>query len=119
MIQNKSDLKGKLISVVVPFLNEETNLGILHERLCKVLSDFDYEIIFVNDGSTDNSRNIIGAIGEKHEQTKLINLSKNFGHQVAVSCGLDFANGDAVVIIDADLQDPPELIPEMIKKWQE
>lgn len=119
MVQKKSDLKGKLISVVIPFLNEEANLGLLYQRLVKVLGSLDYEVIFVNDGSADSSRKIIEAINEKNPRVKLINLSKNFGHQVAVSCGLDFTSGDAVVIIDADLQDPPELIPEMIKKWRE
>src|SRR3989344_3599951 len=119
MTQKKSDIREKLISVIVPFLNEEANLKILYKRLIKTLSGFGYEIIFINDGSSDSSQDIVEDIIKKDSQVKLINFSKNFGHQVAVSCGLDFASGDAVVIIDADLQDPPELIPEMIKKWQE
>lgn len=119
MTQRKSDIREKLISVVIPFLNEEANLKILYERLIKALNGFGYEIIFINDGSKDSSREIVERLAKKDMQVKLINLSKNFGHQVAVSCGLDFTSGDAVVIIDADLQDPPELIPEMIKKWQE
>ncbi len=110
--------KKQLISVVVPVLNESENIPILYEDLKKNLGK-SYEIIFVNDGSTDDSGEVIEKIQRKDKRIKLITLSRNFGHQVAITCGMDFAKGDAAVIIDADLQDPPSLIPKMIVKWQQ
>lgn len=115
----KNNLEGKLISIIIPVLNEEENLPILYERVRKNLKGFKYEIIFVNDGSYDQSQKVIEKIISGDKSVKLINLSRNFGHQIAISCGIDYAQGDAAVIIDADLQDPPEVIPAMIKKWQE
>ena len=116
MIDNPS--KNKLISVIVPVLNEENNIPILYKRIKKNLDSFRYEIIFVNDGSTDQSQIIIEGLIVNDKNVKLVNLSRNFGHQIAISCGIDYAQGDAAVIIDADLQDPPEVIPAMIEKWQ-
>ena len=113
---NSSD---KLISIIVPVLNEENNIPVLYQRIKKNLKKFKYEIIFVNDGSDDQSQKVIEKIIDVDRNVKLINLSRNFGHQIAISCGIDYAQGDAAVIIDADLQDPPEIIPAMIKKWQE
>jgi len=115
----KNNLEDDLISIIIPVLNEEKNLPILYERIRKNLEGFKYEIIFVNDGSDDHSQKAIEKIISKDKNIKLINLSRNFGHQIAISCGIDYAQGDAAVIIDADLQDPPEIIPPMIKKWQE
>lgn len=109
----------KLISVIVPVLNEEKNISTLHERLIKSLSGFNHEIIYINDGSTDKSEEIINNLRKSNKSVRIINLSRNFGHQLAITCGIDHASGDAVVIIDADLQDPPEIIPQMIKKWQQ
>jgi len=95
----------------------------LHLRLVTVLKKIDgnYEIIYVSDGSTDNTNSILEDMvsHDKEGRLKLIKLSRNFGHQTAVTAGIEFAKGDAVVLIDADLQDPPELIPEMLEKWQE
>ena len=108
-----------MISIIIPVLNEEKNLPILYERLKENLKDFGYEIIFVNDGSYDHSQKVIEKIISRDKNVKLINLSRNFGHQIAISCGIDHAQGDAAIIIDADLQDPPEVIPAMLKKWQE
>jgi dolichol-phosphate mannosyltransferase len=112
-----------LLSIVVPCYNEEEVLNQLHSRLVTVLNKIDgnYEIIYVSDGSTDNTNSILeGMVShDKEKRLKLIKLSRNFGHQTAVTAGIEFAKGDAVVLIDADLQDPPELIPEMLKKWQE
>lgn len=110
-------------SVIVPVYNEEGNLYPLIDRLKNVmatfsekLTNFTYELIFVNDGSADNSMNILRDLAKKHEEVVYINLSRNFGHQVAVSAGLDHAQGEYIAIIDADLQDPPELLIEMHQK---
>lgn len=109
------------ISVIIPAYNEEPNINMLHDRLRNVLEKItpDYEIIFVNDGSRDNSIGLIKALARQFPQVKYIDFSRNFGHQIAVTAGLDKATGNAVVIIDADLQDPPELIGEMYKKLNE
>lgn len=108
-------------SIIVPVYNEELVLSHTYERLAKVMNlvSGDYELIFINDGSSDNTDNIIKDLCKKDSRIKLLNFSRNFGHQIAISAGIDFASGDAAIIIDADLQDPPEVIPEMIKKWQE
>ena len=109
------------ISVVVPLYNEELNIGYLFERLLSELSrlDMSYEIVCVNDGSKDNT---IDCLIEHHHQNpriKVVNLSRNYGKEIALSAGLDYANGNAVIPIDADLQDPPELIAELVEKWRE
>lgn len=108
------------ISVIVPVFNEESNIMVLHERLMNTITSItnDYEIIFVNDGSKDNSISVIKTLATKFTQIKYIDFSKNFGHQLAVFAGLEHAKGNAVVIIDADLQDPPELIIELYNKMQ-
>ena len=109
------------ITVIIPVYNEEDNINMLHERLKSVLSQLtdQYEMIFINDGSRDNSMPMIKALSKQHSEVRYIDFSRNFGHQVAVTAGLDKSNGDAVVIIDADLQDPPELIIEMYQKMKE
>lgn len=109
------------ISVVIPVFNEESNLPVLYERLVNSVTSIsnDYELIFVNDGSKDNSLNIIKELSLKNPQVKYIDFSKNFGHQLAVFAGLENAKGDTIVIIDADLQDPPELIKELYNKMKE
>jgi glycosyltransferase involved in cell wall biosynthesis len=109
-----------LISVVVPVYNEEECIRELYDRLSGVLhNNSAYELIFVNDGSRDNSYPLLAALASKDKKVKLLNLSRNFGKEIAMTAGLDRAQGDAIVIIDADLQDPPELISEMIKKWRQ
>ncbi|GIV41385.1 MAG: putative glycosyltransferase YkcC [Vicingaceae bacterium] len=109
------------ISVVVPIHNEERNIPELYERLQKTLIQISqqYEIIFVNDGSKDNSLNEILKIAEIDSKVFYINFSRNFGHQIAVMAGLDASSGQAVVIIDGDLQDPPELIVDLYKKYKQ
>jgi len=108
------------ISVVLPIYNEENNIPILVCELIKSLEEYsDYEIIFVNDGSTDNSEKLIKQACVENYRIKLINLSRNFGHQEALTAGLEKANGNAIIMMDGDLQDPPSLIPSMVKKWQE
>jgi glycosyltransferase involved in cell wall biosynthesis len=108
------------LSIVVPVFNEAGNLGPLHERLTRVARACadDYEIILVDDGSTDASRTIMSDLVRDDAQTRLVALSRNFGHELATTAGLDRADGDAVVIIDADLQDPPEVIAELVARWR-
>lgn len=110
----------QLISIVVPAFNEEAVLPDFHQAITRVLSEqpFDFEIVYVNDGSSDNTLSIIKELRQSNKQVTLINLSRNFGKEIALTAGLQKATGDAVVVIDADLQDPPELIPELIKEWQ-
>src|SRR3989338_329346 len=109
------------ISVVIPLLNEEKTLPALCDRLVCVLKNLNrHEVIFVDDGSTDKTTGIIEEIIQKNLlQTKLITFSRNFGHQSAVSAGLEHSSGEVVVIMDGDLQDPPEIIPSLIQKWKE
>lgn len=110
-----------ILSVVVPIYNEGETVPELHSRLKKSAESITphYELIFVNDGSKDHSLVQLIRLASEFENTYYINLSRNFGHQIAVSAGLDFCSGDAVVIIDGDLQDPPELIPELYRKHRE
>lgn len=110
-----------LYSIVIPLFNEEPNIPTLYERLTKVMESFghDYELVCVNDGSRDQTFPMVKELAARDSRVKYINLSRNFGHQIAVSAGLDACVGDRVVIIDADLQDPPELIPEMDAKMNE
>ncbi len=111
-----------LLSIIVPCFNEEPVVRDSYRRLSQVLqnlTDADYELIFVDDGSTDDTFNILAEIQNGDRHVGVLRLSRNFGHQVAFTAGLEAAAGDAVVIIDADLQDPPELIPEMLRLWRE
>jgi dolichol-phosphate mannosyltransferase len=114
-------LKSMEISIVVPLYNEEKNIRLMHDRLVssilKISSNF--EIIYVNDGSNDNSFLELLKLSDEDERVKYINFSRNFGHQIAVTAGLDYSKGAAVVIIDGDLQDPPEVIPEMYALYKE
>ena len=108
-----------MISVVLPIYNEEKNIPILISELTRVLEPYvNYEIIFVNDGSIDESEMLIKNVCSQNRKIKLINLSRNFGHQEALTAGLEQASGDAIIMMDGDLQDPPSLIPQMIEKWK-
>jgi glycosyltransferase involved in cell wall biosynthesis len=110
-----------LLSVVVPAYNEARVLPELHRRLRQVLDSLpiDSEIIYVNDGSIDDTISVIQKIREEDARVSILDLSRNFGKEIALTAGIDHAQGDAVVVIDADLQDPPELIPEFIKHWKQ
>jgi polyisoprenyl-phosphate glycosyltransferase len=110
-----------MISIVVPVYNEQDALPELYKRVVQVMKtvDMSYEIIFINDGSTDKSLEIMLELCGKNEDVKVLEFSRNFGHQVAIAAGLDYSSGEAVITMDADLQHPPELIPELIKKWQD
>lgn len=108
------------ISVVIPILNEEGNVAISTEKLIEVMKIYyDYEIIFVDDGSKDNTLSIIKDSRKANDKIHYLSFSRNFGHQNALRAGLDYATGDCVISMDGDLQHPPELIPAMIEKWEE
>lgn len=112
----------KKLSVVVPMYYEEEVAKECYNRLKGIvekIDNYEYEIIFINDGSKDKTLPILMEIAEKDKNVKVLSFSRNFGHQCAVTAGLQYVTGDAIVIIDADLQDPPELIPEMLKLWED
>ncbi len=108
-----------MISLVLPIYNEEGNIKELYTRSINVLKKFgDYEIIFVNDGSRDKSLTMLKELARKNKRVKILDFSRNFGHQIAITAGLDYATGDAVVVMDSDLQDTPETIEKMVAKWK-
>lgn len=112
----------KKVSLVIPMYYEEEVARECYNRVTKVLSslqDYTYEIVFINDGSKDKTLEILEEITEQDTNVKVISFARNFGHQCAVTAGLQEVTGDAIVIIDADLQDPPELIPDMLKLWED
>ena len=112
----------KKVSLVIPMYYEEEVANECYKKVKEVLcglKDYEYEIVFVNDGSKDRTLEILEGIAENDENVKVISFARNFGHQCAVTAGLKEVTGDAIVIIDADLQDPPELIPDMLKLWEE
>jgi Glycosyltransferases involved in cell wall biogenesis len=111
----------KKIAIVIPAYNEEDNVEIAYKRLKEVLdsTNYDYELIFVDDGSKDNTLSKLLELYEKDKKVKVISLSRNFGKEIALSAGLDYADADAVIPFDADLQHPPEVIPELLAKFEE
>jgi len=119
--QHRAGLSEPLISIVVPCFNEEAVIQETHRRLTDTLTDLEgrYEIVYVDDGSRDRTLFILESIQAADETVRILSFSRNFGHQMAVSAGIDHAQGDAVILIDADLQDPPELIRAMVEKWRE
>jgi len=108
-------------SIVVPIYNEKDNISELHRRISEVMNSTrkPWELVLVDDGSSDGSTDMIRELAKKDKHVRPVIFARNFGHQIAITAGWDYARGDAVVIIDADLQDPPEVILEMAKKWQE
>lgn len=111
----------KKISLVVPVFNEGGNLREFHRRVTEVMKNenYDYNIVFVDDGSKDSSRVILNELSKQDSHVEAYLLSRNYGHQMAITCGLDNADGDAVISMDGDLQHPPELIPEMLRLWEQ
>jgi polyisoprenyl-phosphate glycosyltransferase len=113
-------MKKKLVSIVVSAYNEEGNVSELYKRLVenlKKIRKIDYEILFINDGSTDQTLPQLKMIAIKDTKVKIIDLARNFGHEIAMTAGMDHAKGDAVLFMDADLQHPPEVVPKIIDKW--
>ncbi|MDP2208991.1 MAG: glycosyltransferase family 2 protein [Bacteroidota bacterium] len=110
-----------MYSIIIPIFNEQETIPELYRRLKVVIDKLDkpVEVILVDDGSRDQSLKLLKEIHQKDARIKLLSFSRNFGHQVAISAGLDHASGEAVIIMDSDLQDPPELIPKMIDRWEE
>ncbi len=111
--------KVNLLSIVIPVYNEEKNIPELLNRLSSAVGNYPVETIFVDDGSRDKTAQLIKSYIQKDKRIKLISFRRNFGHQAALSCGYSLAKGDCVISLDADLQDPPEVIPSMVKKWEE
>ena len=112
----------KKISIVIPVYNEEEVVEQCYKKITETmqsLTEYQYELIFINDGSKDKTLLIIEKKAYIDKHIKIISFARNFGHQAAVTAGLKYVTGDAIVIIDADLQDPPELIPEMLKLWED
>ena len=111
----------KLLSLVVPAFNKEEAMEQSFERTYRAMSSIGYpfEIIYIDDGSRDRTWEIISRLAREHEEVKALRFSRNFGHQLAVTAGMDEAKGDAVIIMDADLQDPPEVIADMVKAWEQ
>lgn len=109
------------LSIVIPVYNEEQVLEILYDRLCSVLDKINknFEVILVDDGSHDSSPLIMQKLHEKDPRFKIVRFSRNFGHQIAISAGLNFISGEVIAIMDADLQDPPEVLPQFLEKWKE
>ena len=114
--------KMKKISIIIPAYNEEEALPILYERMKKLMEDmtnYEFEILFVNDGSKDKTIEIIKNLRQEDNRICYVDFSRNFGKEIAMIAGLDYATGDCVIFMDADLQDPPELVPELVKYWEE
>jgi polyisoprenyl-phosphate glycosyltransferase len=107
-----------LLSITAPVLNEEAVLPTFYERVRAALDGIEFELVLVDDGSTDGTREILRNLAEEDARVKVVELSRNFGYQAAVAAGIDHCHGDAVITIDADLQDPPELIPDLIAEWR-
>lgn len=117
-----SKIEKKLVTILIPAYNEHEVIPLLYERLLKLMDEqqhYDFEVLFINDGSKDNTLDLIKTLREKDDRINYVNLSRNYGKEIAMVAGFDYAKGDCLVIIDADLQDPPELIPQMLKFWEE
>jgi glycosyltransferase involved in cell wall biosynthesis len=110
-----------MISIVTPVYNEEENVVFFHDAVARVMKNtgFDYEIIYVNDGSRDHTEELIEKLAAQDPHVRVLEFARNFGHQIAITCGMDYARGDAVITMDGDMQHPPELIPKLLEKWQE
>jgi dolichol-phosphate mannosyltransferase len=117
-----SDVPHELLSLVVPVFNEEDGIAAFHERATaalEALPDLDHEIVYVDDGSLDASHSVLCGFADADPRVSVIKFSRNFGHQIAITAGLDHARGDCVVVIDSDLQDPPEVIADMVREWRD
>ena len=120
----ESEFEGinlKTVSIVVPVYNEEDNLREFHKRITEVMSQepYDYKIVFVNDGSSDGSAVVLSELAKEDDHVEAFLLSRNYGHQMALTCGLDNAEGDAIVTMDGDMQHPPEIVPQLLRLWEQ
>ena len=111
----------KRISIVVPVYNEEENIAHFAAAVEEVMGrlPYDYELLFIDDGSSDRSREILRTLSERDARIGSIFLARNYGHQLALTCGIDHADGDAVITMDGDMQHPPELLPQLLERWEE
>lgn len=111
----------KLVSIVVPVFNEQENVKVFYQEVCKYMKPLDYsfELIFIDDGSTDGTAAVLDWLTQRDTRVTAVLLARNFGHQVALTCGLDYAKGDAVITMDGDMQHPPEMLPLLLRKWEE
>jgi dolichol-phosphate mannosyltransferase len=109
----------RLLSVVAPVFNEEELVEAFVRRACAAVADYSFELVLVNDGSADSTPQLLDRIAAEDPRVRVVHLSRNFGHQAALTAGLEHAAGDLVAMIDADLQDPPELIPQMVEQWEQ
>lgn len=111
----------KRVSIVVPVFNEQDNVRVFYEEVCKYMDPlaYVYELIFIDDGSKDGTTGLVNSLAQRDARVKAVVLARNFGHQVALTCGLDYAEGDAVITMDGDLQHPPELLPVLLRQWEE
>lgn len=111
----------KTISIVVPVWNEQENIEVFYQEVCRYMESlaYTYEVIFVDDGSSDDTVRIVKSLSEKDRRGKALFLARNFGHQIALTCGMDYAGGDAVITMDGDLQHPPRLLPILLAKWEQ
>jgi polyisoprenyl-phosphate glycosyltransferase len=107
-----------LLSVVAPIYNEEGTVAELHRRTCEAVGEAPFELVLVDDGSTDSTPDVLARLAADDSRVRVVGLSRNFGHQAALTAGLDHARGDVVVMMDGDLQDPPEVIPQMLERWR-
>lgn len=115
-------MSKKLISYIFPIYNEEGNIPLLYKTISKLLdahNKYDYELLFINDGSKDNSLALLAELQKNDSRITVIDFARNFGHQIAVTAGIDHAHGDAVIIMDSDMQDPPKVSFELIAKWED
>jgi glycosyltransferase involved in cell wall biosynthesis len=115
------EINVKFISIVVPVFNEQENVKVFYQAVCKYMeiTGYPFELIFVDDGSTDETAVILDKLAQQDTRVRALLLARNFGHQIALTCGLDFAKGDAVITMDGDMQHPPEMLPQLINKWEE
>ena len=109
-----------MLSVVVPVFNEQLNIEKFYEEATKAIQnlDMDYELIFVDDGSKDTTPLILSRLTEQDDHVRALILARNFGHQLAITCGMDYAQGDAIITMDGDMQHPPAMIPDLVQKWR-
>jgi polyisoprenyl-phosphate glycosyltransferase len=116
----KKKIKSKLISIIIPVFNETQNVSIIYRELKFIFKNsvYRYELIFVNDGSTDDSQEVIEGLAKKDKKVKFIDFSRNFGKEMATTAGINMSQGEAAIMIDADLQHPVELIPDFLQRWE-